>query len=108
MRATLASQPRPLPRRRAIVAVAVAAITIDTALLGLIAPLLPDIERRTGASEWALGASFAAYAVPIVLLSLPLGRLADSRGRRELRDRRIAAGGRGLRGDRRLRITLPS
>jgi DHA1 family solute carrier family 18 vesicular amine transporter 1/2 len=84
MRATLASQSRPLPRRRAIVAVAVAAVTIDTALLGLIAPLLPDIERRTGASEWALGASFAAYAVPIVLLSLPLGRLADSLGRRVL------------------------
>ena len=84
MRATLPSQPRALPRRRAIVAVAVAAITIDTALVGLIAPLLPDIERRTGASAWALGASFAAYAVPIVLLSLALGRLADSRGRREL------------------------
>jgi MFS transporter, DHA1 family, solute carrier family 18 (vesicular amine transporter), member 1/2 len=84
MRATLASQSRPFQRRRAIVAVAVAAVTIDTALLGLIAPLLPEIERRTGASEWALGASFAAYAVPIVLLSLPLGRLADSLGRRVL------------------------
>jgi predicted MFS family arabinose efflux permease len=84
MRATLATQPRPIPRRRAIVAVAVAAVTIDTALLGLIAPLLPEIERRTGASEGALGASFAAYAVPIVFLSLPLGRLADSRGRRVL------------------------
>ncbi len=84
MEATLASQPSPLPRRRAIVAIAVAAVTIDTALLGLIAPLLPDIEQRTGASDGALGASFAAYAVPIVLLSLPLGRLADSRGRRGL------------------------
>lgn len=84
MQATLASQPSPVPRRRAIVAIAVAAVTIDTALLGLIAPLLPDIERRTGASDGALGASFAAYAVPIVLLSLPLGRLADSRGRRGL------------------------
>ena len=61
-----------------------AAVTIDTALLGLIAPLLPEIERRTGASEAALGASLAAYAVPIVLLSLPLGRLADSVGRRGL------------------------
>ena len=73
MRATLASQSSPLPRRRAIVAVAVAAVTIDTALLGLIAPLLPEIERRTGASEWALGASFAAYAVPIVLPRSPSG-----------------------------------
>jgi MFS transporter, DHA1 family, solute carrier family 18 (vesicular amine transporter), member 1/2 len=84
MRTTPTSQARPLPRRRAVVAVAVAAVTIDTALLGLIAPLLPEIERRTGASEGALGASFAAYAVPIVFLSLALGRLADSRGRREL------------------------
>ena len=65
MRTTPTSQARPLARRRAVVAVAVAAVTIDTALLGLIAPLLPDIERRTGASEGALGASFAAYAVPI-------------------------------------------
>ena len=67
-----------------VVVIAVAAVTIDTALLGLIAPLLPEIERRTGASEAALGASLAAYAVPIVLLSLPLGRLADSVGRRGL------------------------
>jgi MFS family permease len=67
-----------------VVVIAVAAVTIDTALLGLIAPLLPEIERRTGASEGALGASLAAYAVPIVLLSLPLGRLADSVGRRGL------------------------
>jgi MFS family permease len=69
---------------RAVIVIAVAAVTIDTALLGLIAPLLPEIERRTGASEGALGVSFAAYAVPIVLLSLPLGRLADSVGRRGL------------------------
>ena len=67
-----------------VVVIAVAAVTVDTALLGLIAPLLPEIERRTGASEAALGASLAAYAVPIVLLSLPLGRLADSVGRRGL------------------------
>ena len=36
-------------RRRSIVAVAVAAVALDTALLGLIAPLLPEIEERTGA-----------------------------------------------------------
>jgi predicted MFS family arabinose efflux permease len=71
-------------RRRSIVAVAVAAVAIDTALLGLIAPLLPEIEERTGASEGALGASLSVYAVPIVLLSLPLGRVADAVGRRPL------------------------
>ena len=57
---------------------------MDTALLGLIAPLLPEIEERTGASEAALGISLAVYAVPIVFLSLPLGRAADAVGRRSL------------------------
>jgi ACDE family multidrug resistance protein len=71
-------------RRRAILAVAVGAVAMDTALLGLIAPLLPDIEQRTGAGEGALGASLSAYAVPVVLFSLPLGRMADAVGRRPL------------------------
>ncbi len=53
------------PRRRAIVAIAVGAVTIDSALLGLIAPLLPEIEQRTGAGDAALGLALAAYAVPI-------------------------------------------
>lgn len=72
------------PRRRAIVAIGVGAVTIDAALLGLIAPLLPDIEARTGADDAALGLALAAYAVPIALLSLPLGRAADAVGRRAL------------------------
>ena len=72
------------PRRRAIVAVGVGAVTINAALLGLIAPLLPDIEARTGAGDAALGLALAAYAVPIALFSLPLGRAADAVGRRRL------------------------
>ena len=71
-------------RRRAVVAIAVGAVAIDSALLGLIAPLLPEIERRTGAGDAALGLALAAYAVPIALLSLPLGRAADTVGRRTL------------------------
>jgi predicted MFS family arabinose efflux permease len=70
--------------RRAVIAIGVGAVTIDSALLGLVAPLLPDIERRTGAGDAALGLALAAYAVPIVLFSLPLGRAADSIGRRAL------------------------
>lgn len=77
------SDPAP-PRRRAIIAIAVGAVTIDSALLGLIAPLLPEIEQRTGAGDAALGLALAAYAVPIALLSLPLGRAADTVGRRAL------------------------
>jgi len=81
-----ASAPDRLARggRRAVMAVGVGAVTIDSALLGLIAPLLPDIERRTGAGDAALGLALAAYAVPIALLSIPLGRAADSIGRRAL------------------------
>jgi MFS family permease len=71
-------------RRRAIVAVAIAALIIDTVLQGLIAPLLPEIEHRTGAAASALGAAFAAYAAPILLFSLSLGRAADAIGRRAL------------------------
>jgi predicted MFS family arabinose efflux permease len=66
------------------VAVAIGAVTVDTALLGLIAPLLPEIEERTGASDGALGISLAVYALPVALFALPLGRLADRVGRRPL------------------------
>jgi MFS family permease len=71
-------------RRRAIVVIAVGAVMIDATLLGLIAPLLPTIEERTGAGPDALGVILAAYAVPIAVLSLPLGRIADRLGRRLL------------------------
>lgn len=50
----------------------------------MIAPLLPEIERRTGASEAELGLALGAYALPILLISLPLGRAADAIGRRPL------------------------
>jgi len=70
------------PRRRPAVLIAVVAMGLDSALLGLIAPLLPVIERRTGAGEFELGLALAAYAIPILFVSLPLGRLADSVGRR--------------------------
>ena len=64
-----------------MVAIGVGAVTIDAALLGLIAPLLPEIERRTGAGDATLGLALAAYALPIVLLALPLGRATDSMGK---------------------------
>jgi multidrug resistance protein len=70
--------------RGATLAIAVGAVTIDSALLGLIAPLLPLIQERTGASDAAVGIALAAYAAPIALLSLPLGRAADRLGRKPL------------------------
>lgn len=63
---------------------AVAAITLDLVLLDVIAPLLPDIQARTGAGDAVLGIAVAAYAAPILVLSLPLGKLADRAGRRPL------------------------
>lgn len=63
---------------------AIGAIALDTALLGLIAPLLPELEDRVGASEAELGLALGAYALPILVVSLPLGRLADRIGRRPL------------------------
>jgi DHA1 family multidrug resistance protein-like MFS transporter len=70
--------------RRAIAAIAIGAVAIDSALLGLVAPLLPEIQSRTGAGDEAVGFALAAYAVPIALFSLPLGRAADALGRRKL------------------------
>ena len=72
------------PRRGPIAAIAVGAVAIDSALLGLLAPLLPEIQERTGAGDEAVGLALGAYAIPIALLSLPLGRLADAFGRRTL------------------------
>ena len=71
-------------RRHAVLAVAIGAIALDTALLGLIAPLLPAIERRIGATDAELGIALGAYALPILFVSLPLGRLSDTIGRRPL------------------------
>ena len=70
--------------RRAILTIAISAIALETALLGVIAPLLPEIEQRTGAGDAALGLAMAAYAIPILLISIPTGRLADRIGRRPL------------------------
>jgi MFS family permease len=71
-------------RRRAILAVAIGAIALDSALIGLIAPLLPELERRVGATEVELGLALGAYALPQIFVALPLGRTADRFGRRPL------------------------
>src|SRR6201989_728815 len=80
----LGSQDDGVRSRRAILVIAVGAVTIDAALLGLIAPLLPTIKERTGATDAALGVALAAYAVPIAIFSRPLGRVADRLGRKGL------------------------
>ena len=57
-------------------------MTLDSALLGLIAPLLPVIETRTGATDAGLGLAMSADAIPIMLLALPFGRNVDRIGAR--------------------------
>ena len=64
--------------------VAIGAIVLDTLLLGLLVPLLPEVRARTGAGEAALGLALAAYAIPLALVSIPFGVLADRIGRRPL------------------------
>lgn len=80
----MTAEPTTNHSRRAILTVAISAIALETALLGLIAPLLPEIEERTGAGDAALGLALAAYAMPILVVSIPTGRLADRAGRRPL------------------------
>ncbi len=86
--------------RRVILAVAISAIALETSLLGLVAPLLPEIEERTGAGDAALGLALAAYAIPILLISIPVGRLADRIGRRPLLLTGLVLTGRRLAADR--------
>lgn len=70
--------------RRLILTIAISAIVLETSLLGIVAPLLPEIEERTGAGDATLGLAIAAYAIPTMLASIPIGRLADQIGRRPL------------------------
>jgi MFS family permease len=70
--------------RIAAMALATAAIALDSILLGLIVPLLPEVKARTGAGELGIGFAMAAYGIPIVIFALPLGALADRLGRRPL------------------------
>lgn len=70
--------------RRAVLAVAIGAIIVDTLLLGIVVPLLPTIQTRTGTGEAGVGLALAAYAIPLALVSIPFGALADRIGRRPL------------------------
>ncbi len=58
--------------RRLVLTVAISAIALETSLLGLVAPLLPEIEERTGVGDAALSLALAAYAIPIMLISIPV------------------------------------
>lgn len=63
-------------------------ITISTVLVmsgqGIIAPVLPLFATRFGASIAAVGLTLSIFALARLLLNVPLGMLADRRGRRPL------------------------
>ena len=68
--------------RRLILTVAISAIVLETSLLGVVAPLLPEIEERTGAGDATLGLAIAAYAIPTLLASVPFASPIRSGGGR--------------------------
>jgi MFS family permease len=51
---------------------------------GMVAPTLPFMGRATGASEGQIGILVGLYAVPGLLLAMPIGALANRLGRRRI------------------------
>jgi MFS transporter, DHA1 family, multidrug resistance protein len=64
------------------------ALSVSTALMmtgqGMAGPVLPVFARRFGVSLAAVGMTVAAFGLARLLLNIPLGSLADRRGRRIL------------------------
>ena len=64
------------------------AVSISTALVmtgqGMAGPILPVFARRFGVSLAVVGSTVAAFGLARLLLNIPLGSLADRRGRRFL------------------------
>lgn len=66
---------------RRILMTAAAVIFFDTLLYGILIPLVPVYARELDVSKATIGAIFAIYGIPLILLSAPLGILADRAGR---------------------------
>ena len=64
------------------------AVSVSTALVmtgqGMAGPILPVFARRFGVSLAVVGSTVAAFGLARLLLNIPLGSLADRRGRRFL------------------------
>ena len=56
-------------------------IFLDSVGYGLVVPVLPLYARQLGASDFAIGFLFAAYAIALCLAAIPLGILSDRFGR---------------------------
>src|SRR6185312_14546403 len=68
-------------KMRRILMTAAAVIFFDTLLYGILIPLVPVYARDLDVSKATIGAIFAIYGIPLILLSAPLGILADRVGR---------------------------
>lgn len=60
------------------------AIFIDSVLYGVVIPIIPAFTRINNIPAYILGLIFALYPATILIFSLPLGILADKRGRKPL------------------------
>jgi MFS family permease len=66
---------------RRILMTAAGVIFFDTLLYGILIPLVPVYATQLAVSKGAIGAIFAIYGIPLILLSAPFGILADRVGR---------------------------
>lgn len=66
---------------RRILWTAAAVIFFDTLLYGVLIPLVPVYADSLHVPKATIGAIFALYGIPLILLSAPLGLLADRVGR---------------------------
>jgi multidrug resistance protein len=58
------------------------ALFVDMLLYSVVVPVLPGYSRDLGASDFAIGVLFAAYAVGLLVASPPAGAISDRIGRR--------------------------
>ncbi len=73
---------RPSPKSLALVVVGLAFFT-DMFLYYLLVPLLPIYARELHLGQMRVGLLFGSYAIALVMVTLPLGSLADRVGRRK-------------------------
>lgn len=66
---------------RRILITAAGVIFFDTLLYGILIPLVPVYATQLAVSKGTIGAIFAIYGIPLILLSAPFGILADRVGR---------------------------
>jgi multidrug resistance protein len=70
--------------RPAVVALVTLAAFIDLVTYSVAVPVLPDLSRRFGASPTMVGLLFSSFGATLLLVSIPMGAIADRVSRRLL------------------------